>query len=98
MSEKQYNALHLYCERVAEALNDAGFDQKSVLEAKVLPTPNTKESVKGMIRLIQKAMYPPESGETSTTRLTQAQTVKVYDVFNKFLGENFEIHVEWPHA
>ena len=32
----------------------------------------------------------------STTKLDKAQVDKVYEGLNKFLGENFEVHIPWP--
>jgi len=96
ITEPQFNALHVYCQRVADALNDAGFDQKAVLEAKSLPAPNTKESIKEIFKAIQAVMFPPE-GEVSTTRLTTGQVSQIYEVFNRWLGEHFGIHVPFPN-
>lgn len=82
----------------AEQLNDAGFDQMAILEKKVLPSPNTPESIKGMFRLIQAAMYPVAEGEkVSTANLDSKQIQAVYLVLDKFIAENFEISIDWPH-
>ena len=45
ISQKQFNAMHLWCERVADQLNDAGLDMKAVLKPEV-DIPWGKESVK----------------------------------------------------
>ena len=79
----------------AEQLNDAGYDQMALLEKKVLPTPNTMESIKGMFRLIQAAMYPAD--KISTADLDTKQIQAVYIVLDKFIAENFQISIEWPH-
>lgn len=92
----QNRSLHKLCSMYAEQLNDAGFDQMAVLEKKVLPTPNTMESVKGLFRLIQAAMYPTE-GKISTTDLDTKQIQAVYLVLDKFIAENFQISIDWPH-
>ena len=92
----QNSAIHKLFTQYAEKLNDAGFDQMAVLEQKVCPSPNTPESIKGLWRLIQGAMYPPEDGDVSTTRLTTEQVNKVYIVLDKFLGEHFGITVPFP--
>lgn len=94
-SPEQFNALHLYCQRLADALNDAGYDQKAVLEKKALPAPNTKESIKEIWKAAQAAMYPTE-GRVSTTKLTPGQVCQVHETLNRFFAENFGIHVPWP--
>lgn len=94
---QQNKAEHVLFRQYAKALNDAGFDQVAVLEKKALPTPNTEESIKGIWKSIQAAMYPPEEGEkVSTTKLSTTQTQHVYLVLHKFMAENFGISIEWP--
>jgi len=94
----QNRSLHKLCSMYAEQLNDAGFDQMAVMEKKVLPTPNTMESIKGIFRLIQAAMYPVAEGEkVSTSDLDSKQIQKVYLVLDKFIAENFQITIDWPH-
>ncbi len=94
----QNSSLHKLFSMYAEQLNDAGFDQMALLEKKVLPTPNTMESIKGMFRLIQAAMYPPKDGEKlSTADLDTKQIQSVYLVLDKFIAENFQISIDWPH-
>lgn len=97
MTPEQRNALHLFCDRLAEALNDGGFDQKAVLEKKVLPLPNTKESVKELVRAAQAAMYPREDGKKpSTNEMTNGQLGKVIDAIGLWTGTNFGISVPFP--
>jgi len=90
--------MHKLFRLYADALNDAGYDQMAVLEKKVLPTPNTPESIKGLWHLIQAAMYPPEEGKVSTANLTTKQAQEVYKVLNNFIATNFEISIEWPSS
>lgn len=92
----QNKSLHKLCEMYANQLNDAGFDQMAILEKKVLPTPNTKESIKGVFRSIQAAMYPTDE-RTSTKKLSSKQIQSVYIVLDKFIAENFQISIDWPN-
>lgn len=91
---QQNKALHKYCEMVAEQLNDAGYDLKAVLEKKAIPVPCTKENIKeNVFKKIEKALFPDKA---STTQLTTGEVTEVYDVMNKWLGEQFKIHVPFP--
>jgi len=58
----QNRALHKYCELLAEALNDAGYEMKAVLAVKVVDVPWSKELVKEALwKPIQAAMDKGES-------------------------------------
>ena len=63
----QNSSIHLYCDRIAKVLNDAGYDQKQALEAfDGVELENTMLSVKNDIwRRIQKIL----TGKESTTEL-----------------------------
>ncbi len=52
----------------------------------------TPEFIKEVWKAIQFTMYRT----TSTKDLTTKQIDEVFDVLNKFLGENFSIHVPFP--
>ena len=89
---KQNKALHKYCEMLAEALNDAGLDMRTVLKPGVA-IPWNKERVKDALwRPIQEAMTDKES----TTELDTAEPSRIYDVLDRHLGEKFGLHVPWP--
>lgn len=89
----QNAALHLYCEHLAEALNDAGFEMKAVLEAKSVDVPWNKSSVKEVLwRPIMQAM----TGKDSTTDMNTVDPSEVYEVLNRHIAENFHISVPWP--
>lgn len=90
----QNRSLHLYFEHVASALDEAGIDLQEVLSKSKASIPATKENIKeAMWRPIQKAMY----NKKSTTELTTKEVGEVYEVLNRFLGEQFGINVEFPH-
>lgn len=93
-TDHQRNALHLYCERLAGALNDAGYEIKHVICANPVEIPWSKETVKDLLwRPIQEAM----TGKYSTEDLSRVEPGEVYDVLSRHLGEKFGIFVEWPH-
>lgn len=87
---RQNNALHLYFEMLAEALNDAGLDMKKMMKADI---PWNAYNVKNELwRPIQEAML----GKKSTTQLTTKEIDQVYDTLNRLLGERKGVHVPWP--
>ena len=92
-SGPQNKALHKYCELLADALNDAGYDMKKTLKPEI-EIPWTKESVKNHLwRPIQHAMFDIDS----TTEMDTVEPSKIYEVLNRHLDEKFHIQVEWPH-
>jgi len=92
---QQNKALHKGFELLADALNDAGYDMKTVLTTKQVEVPWTKLSVKeALYRPIMQAMY--EKG--STAELNRIEVSDVWDVLNRHLGQNFGVTVEFPHV
>jgi len=96
LTDTQRGAMHLYFQRLAEALNDAGYDQKALLDIKNLPVPNTQESIKEIWRVTQAQMFPSEDGKISTNNLTTGQVSQVYEVINKAIAQHFGVHVPFP--
>ena len=88
----QNRSLHLYFTMVADALNDAGLDLRKVLKESV-DIPWTKYNVK---EFLWKSVQELHFGTRSTTELTTKDIDKVYDTLNRFLGEKFGIHVQFP--
>ncbi len=89
---QQNKSLHLYCEMVAEALNDAGFDMRRTLKHDV-EIPWTKDTVKDYLwRPIQEALLQKES----TTELDTAEPSKVYEILSRHLAQKLGISVVWP--
>jgi len=92
-TDQQNRALHKYCELLAEALNNAGLEMKTVLSAKSVDVPWNKNTVKEVLwRPIQEAM----TGKESTTEITTVEPSEIYHVLDRHMGEKFGIHVEWP--
>jgi hypothetical protein len=88
---QQNRALHKYCELVAEALDDAGYDMRHLITVPIRPT---KDNVKEcMFKEIMSALYPDK---TSTTELSTVEMTEVYENMNRALGERLGIYVGWP--
>lgn len=88
----QNRALHLYCQHLADALNAAGLDFRTMIKEEI-DVPWTMELVKDHLwRPIQKAV----TGEDSTVKPERGEYSKIYDVLNKHLGEKKGLFVAWP--
>lgn len=90
-TSQQNRALHKYFSQVAETLNAAGLDIRTVLKPEV-EIPWSGDSVKNFLwRPIQQIYLQKES----TTRLTTGEIDKVYDVMNMHLAKH-GVHVPFP--
>lgn len=88
----QNRCLHLYCELLADALNDAGYDMLKVLKPGA-EIPWTKNSVKEHLwKPIQQAM----TAKASTTEPTTVEYQDVYRALDRHLSEKLGISVPWP--
>ena len=89
----QNRALHLYCERLAEALKDAGHeDMRTIIKAPISPT---KDYVKReMVHPVMKAMFPDKK---STADLSTVEMAQLYEQMNQFTSDRLQVSVEWPH-
>lgn len=90
---KQNNALHLYFTLLAQALDEAGYDLRSVVKDGV-PLKFTPYAVKEYLwRPTQERMF----GKESTTKLSKNEEIDgVYDVINRVVGERTGISVPFP--
>jgi hypothetical protein len=89
---KQNSSLHLFFGLLADELNAAGLDMRTVLKPSV-DIPWTSETVKNQLfKPIQKALLEKES----TTELTTIEVNKVYEVLMRHLSEKFGVFVEFP--
>ncbi len=85
-------SLHLFFAQLAEAFNEAGLDIKAVL-SKNIEHPWNVELIKELMwRRVQNSMFHKKS----TTKLTTQEINEIYDVINKFIGENFNIYIPFP--
>lgn len=89
---KQNSSLHKYCEKLAEALNEAGLDMRKVLKPEI-DIPWTKYSVKDQLwRPIQQAMF----GKASTTKPTTKEYQEIYKVLDHHMAAKHGVSVDWP--
>ena len=87
---KQNNALHLYFQLIADALNNSGQDMRAIL--KDVEIPWTPENVKDYLwRPIQKLQL----GKESTTELKTEDIDKIFETLNRHLA-TFGIHEPFP--
>lgn len=92
-SPEQNNALHLFFELLTNALNEAGYTVKKVLEQKI--------DIDWTPRLVKELLWRPAqeviTNKKSTTDLDKASEISiVYDHINRHIGEKFGIHVPFP--
>ena len=89
---QQNKAIHLWFDKVAQELNEAGLDMRVVLKENI-PIDWTKKNVKEYLwRPVQEAY----TKEHSTTKLTTKDIDKIYDFLNRHLSEKFGLFVQFP--
>lgn len=92
-TSQQNKSLHKFCELLAEALNEAGYEMKAVLAVKQVDIPWNKDRVKDVLwKPLQEAM----TGKESTTELNTVDPSEIYEVLNRHISQNFGVHVPWP--
>lgn len=89
----QNRALHLFCQWLADTLNDAGYDMRKTLREDV-EVPWTQASVKEYLwRPIQLAM----TEKHSTTEITTVEPTDIHAVLSRHLGSRLGIQCpDWP--
>jgi len=89
----QNSSLHLYCTKLANAFNDAGYDQKQVLEAfNGVELENTMTSIKNDVwRRIQRIL----TGKESTKDLETKEVPLVYRNVD-ILTQRLNVSIPWP--
>lgn len=89
----QNRCLHLFCEWLAETLNDAGYDMRRTLREDV-DLPWSQSSVKEHLwRPIQKAM----TDKQSTTEITTVEPTAIHAVLSRHLGQKLGVTCPaWP--
>lgn len=92
-SSAQNRSLHKALTEIADNLTEQGIEQKTILEDLVgYSAPVTPSFLKEVFKTIIFTMYR----KTSTTELTTKEMVDSWDVFSKFLGENYGCEYYWP--
>ena len=94
-TDAQNNSIHKYFEMVSTALTEKGLTFDLKMGEKIVKLDWTPNLVKeAMWKPIMKALV----GKSSTTQMDKVEDInKIYDHINKFLSENFFIHVPFPH-
>lgn len=85
--------MHLLFQQISDELNRKGHSVQDLMNKlqfiEIMPTETV---IKGIFQGICKAQYHT----SHTSELTSDQVDKVYDVFNKWLGQEFEVHYPFP--
>ena len=91
-TSQQNKAIHKYFELLADVLNNAGLDMRTVLKPEI-EIPWSPKSIKEFLwRPIQKLQL----GKKSTTELTTKDIDKIYDTLNRHLSEKFGVLQGFP--
>jgi hypothetical protein len=89
----QNKSLHKLFADVAAEMLALGIERRTVMrDLKGYDCPIDEAFLKEVWRSIQYT----QTGKISTTQLTTSEIQKVYDTFNKFLGEFYHLHLPWP--
>ena len=90
---QQNAAFWLYCTRLAEALNEAGFDMRSFPWKEGIDIPWNKQMVHDFLWIpVQEVMTTKES----TTELNTVDVNEIYEVVNRHIAQTTGVSVEWP--
>ena len=88
----QNAALHVYLDKLATALSDAGLDMREVLSEDI-ELPPTAILVKECIwRRVQKALI----GEKKTSKAETDQYNIIYESINRHTAQTWGISIPWP--
>lgn len=89
----QNSALHLFCTRLAEVLNEAGFDMRRTLKHDAEIPWDQATAKEFLWRPIQKAL----TQKTSTTEITTVEPTVIHETLCRHLGQKLGIVCpEWP--
>lgn len=92
-TSQQNRSMHKYFQLVSdEAKNTGSTFSDFIRNRPKMEMPWTPQRVKEMWKAAAMHMY----GVDSTTKLTTKQIDQVYDVVNKVLGEELNIHIPFP--
>lgn len=94
-SQLQNNSLHLWCNQLAQTLNELGYDVKRFM-AEVSQRSEVPWSGGSVKELIWRPTQLAYMGKTSTTQASTKDYVVIGDIINKAMGENIGIYVPWP--
>ena len=92
-TNSQNKSLHKLFEDVSREMLNQGIERRTVtndLEGYSCPIDAA------FIKEVWRAIMYTQTGLKSTTQLSTGQIDKVYDTFNRFLGDEYGIHVGFP--
>ena len=95
-TDQQRKAIEVYCRNLANALNDAGLDQRAVMASmrEGVSLPWSQERVKDVLwREVQIAMLDKKS----TTGLTTTEISAVYEPLNRWTAQALGVSVPFPN-
>jgi hypothetical protein len=92
-TQQQNNALHLWFNQCAIALNDAGYDMKKVFSKN--PDFQIYWTGYGVKEYLYKAIQEAMFGSKSTAKLEKGQVSQIYDILNEKFAD-WGIHVPFP--
>jgi tagatose-1,6-bisphosphate aldolase len=98
-TDQQRKAIEVYCSLLAEAFTAAGYDKVAVLSKKAIPVSWNQDSVKAdLFKTLMMALCYDKDGnpKTSTAKLDVMEVNEIYKHLDKWTGEQFGIHVEFP--
>lgn len=96
-TKNQNSALHLYFTQIAEALNKEGYDVRLVLQVISEKGVDMFWSGELVKELLWRKIQLKHLNKRSTTELNSIGEIeKIYEMLNRFIGENFFIHVPFP--
>jgi hypothetical protein len=91
----QNNCLHQYCDELATALNEAGYERmvSSPVLREAIEVPWCKDTVKSDLwHTVQLA----STGKASSTDLTTVECSTIYEIIHRHLAQTKGITVPWP--
>ena len=94
-TQKQNDAIHVFCADIANQCNEAGFEMQitSPVFTKPVEVEWNQESVKKHLwKPVQLSLYPSKS---STTQLATDEVSKVAETLQRFLSQRFNIDVRF---
>lgn len=91
----QNNALHLYLSQVAEALAREGHTMQDVTKA--IRRAEIRPTMAALKEVVWRPLQEIILAKKSTTELSKQDIDPVYEAMNKWLGQEFGIHVPFPN-
>ena len=92
-SAQMNKSLHLLFGQVANELLARGIERRTIMnDLQGYSCPIDA----GFMKEVWRAIMYTQTGLKSTTEATNAQIKTVYETFQKFLAENYNLEAEWP--